>query len=265
MTHVEGDISRAREGSVLCIGINRPGKLNGFTPRMMEELARAYTELEDDPTVRVGLLHGQGDHFTAGLDLSLMAPHLASGAPLFPPTLVDPLDLAPDAPRRRSKPVVAAVRGITYTIGIELMLAADMVVAAADCRFAQLEVRRGIMATGGATVRFVARAGLGNALRYLLTGDEFDVHEALRLGLVQRVVPAGREFLEAMALAQRIAQAAPLAVAATRANALLGLEGGPGAAFNALPGSRARLSQTDDAAEGVRSFQEKRAARFMGS
>src|SRR5919201_1442833 len=82
---------------------------------------------------------------------------------------------------RRTKPLVAAVQGFCFTLGIELMLAADIVVAADDCRFAQLEVKRGIMATGGATLRMAERAGLGCALLHLLTGDEFGAAEALRL------------------------------------------------------------------------------------
>ena len=85
-----------------------------------------------------------------------------------------------------------------WTLGIELMLAADIVVAADNCRFSQLEVKRGIMATGGATLRMAERAGLGNALLHLLTGDEFGSAEALRLNFVQKVVPAGQQLAEAL-------------------------------------------------------------------
>jgi enoyl-CoA hydratase len=113
--------------------------------------------------------------------------------------------------------MVVAVKGITYTLGIELMLAADIVVAADDCRFSQLEVKRGIMATGGATLRMAERAGLGNALLHLLTGDEFGSAEALRLNFVQKVVPAGTQELgRSDAHRQAIAAQAPLAVVATR-------------------------------------------------
>jgi enoyl-CoA hydratase len=91
----------------------------------------------------------------------------------------------------RTKPVVVAVQGVCFAVGIELMLAADMVVAAEDTRFGQIEVRRGIFPNHGATLRIVERAGCGNAMRYLLTGDEFDAATALRLGLVQEVVPTG--------------------------------------------------------------------------
>ena len=96
---------------------------------------------------------------------------------------------------------MCAVQGICFTLGIELMLAADIVVAADDCRFAQIEVKRGIMPAGGATVRMVERAGWGNAQRYLLTGDEFGSAEALRLGFVQEVVPAGRQKARALEIA----------------------------------------------------------------
>ena len=99
---------------------------------------------------------------------------------VYPLGSIDPLSLRPPI---RTKPLVCAVQGICFTLGIELMLAADIVIAADDCRFAQIEVKRGIMPTGGATVRMVERAGWGNAQRYLLTGDEFGAAEALRLGL----------------------------------------------------------------------------------
>jgi enoyl-CoA hydratase/carnithine racemase len=160
--------------------------------------------------------------------------------------------------------MVTAVQGITYTLGIELMLAADIVVAADNCRFSQLEVKRGIMATGGATLRMAERAGLGNALLHLLTGDEFGSAEALRLNFVQKVVPAGQQLAEALKIAQAIAEQAPQAVVATRQNALKAVEHGPVVAMQEFISVQQRLSATDDAAEGVRSFVERRPARFTG-
>lgn len=260
----EGSIDCSVRGSLLLIAINRPAKRNGFTPKMFRELGQAYTRLDDDPALRVGVLHALGDHFTAGLDLPTIAPLMQRGEKAVPPGLVDPLDLGMEAYRRRSKPMVVAVQGITWTLGIELMLAADIVIAADNCRFSQLEVKRGIMATGGATLRMAERAGLGNALLHLLTGDEFGSAEALRLNFVQKVVPAGRELDEALRLAQAIAAQAPLAVTATRLNALKAVEHGPLAAMQEFIGVQQRLSNSEDAAEGVRSFVEKRPARFSG-
>src|SRR3954447_8024897 len=226
----EGCITCEARGPLLLVGINRPAKYNGFTPRLFRELGEAYTRLDDDAQLRVGVLHAFGKHFTAGLDLPTIAPLMQRGEKAIPPGLVEPTDLGTPGYRRRQKPMVAAVKGITYTLGIELMLAADVVIAADDCRFSQLEVKRGIMATGGATLRMAERAGLGNAMLHLLTGDEFGAAEALRLNFVQKVVPAGQELDEAMRIAGAIAAQAPLAVVATRLNALKAVEQGPLAA-----------------------------------
>lgn len=260
----EGRITCEARGPLLLVGIDRPAKLNGFTPRMFRELGEAYTRLDDDPQLRVGVLHAFGKHFTAGLDLPAIAPFMRRGEKLVTPGDVDPMDLGNAGLRRRTKPMVVAVKGIAYTLGIELMLAADVVVAADDCRFSQLEVKRGIMATGGATLRMSQRAGLGNAMLHLLTGDEFGAQEALRLNFVQKVVPAGQELDEAIRIAEQIAAQAPLAVVATRLNAVKAVEQGPLAAIEDFIAVQKRLANTEDAAEGVKSFVEKRAARFGG-
>ncbi len=262
--HADGGIVCEVRGAVLLIGINRPAKRNGFTPKMMDELGRAYTRLDDEPALRVGVLHAFGDHFTAGLDLPTIAPLMRAGKKAFPQGMVEPTDLGMEGYRRRTKPMVVAVKGITYTLGIELMLAADIVVAADNCRFSQLEVKRGIMATGGATLRMAQRSGLGNAMLHLLTGDEFDSAEALRLNFVQRVVPAGRELDEAVTIAQTIATQAPLAVVATRQNVLKALEHGPVVAMHDFIPVQHGLANSEDAQEGVASFVEKRPARFTG-
>lgn len=263
-SHPDGSVDYDVRAGVLMIAINRPAKRNGFTPKMFRELGEAYTRLDDDPALRVGVLHAAGEHFTAGLDLPTIAPLMQRGEKAVPLGLVDPLNLGMDGYRRRTKPMVVAVKGITYTLGIELMLAADIVVAADDCRFSQLEVKRGIMATGGATLRMAERAGLGNALLHLLTGDEFGSAEALRLNFVQKVVPSGTELEEALAIADAIAAQAPLAVTATRLNTLKAVEQGPVVAMHEFIETQQRLSRSEDAAEGVRSFVERRGARFQG-
>lgn len=257
----DGEILTRREGPVFAIGLNRPAKLNGFTPKMLRELAAAYTAFENDPDARVALLYAEGQHFTAGLDLPKVAPLMGEKNLLVAPGQIDPCN---NVPPFRTKPVVAAVQGITFTIGIELMLAADIVVAASDCRFSQLEVKRGLMATGGATIRMVERAGWGNAMLYLLTGDEFDVATALRLGFVQHVCEPGAQYAEALAIAQRIAAQAPLSVMATLRNARLAVDYSPAVAVEDFRPTQLRLVQSEDIKEGVASFIEKRPARFKG-
>jgi enoyl-CoA hydratase len=260
----QGSVDCTVQGELLLICINRPAKRNGFTPKMFKELGEAYTRLDDDAALRVGVLHAAGAHFTAGLDLPSIAPLMRRGEKAVPLGLVDPLDLGMAGYRRRVKPMVVAVQGITYTLGIELMLAADIVVAADDCRFSQLEVKRGIMATGGATLRMAERAGLGNAMLHLLTGDEFGSAEALRLNFVQRVVPAGQELAEAVKIAQSVAAQAPQAVVATRQNVLKAVEHGPLVAMHDFIEVQRRLANTEDAKEGVDSFVQRRSALFTG-
>jgi enoyl-CoA hydratase len=256
----EGTITTERRGALLLIGINRPAKRNGFTPRMYRELGEAYTLLDDDPALRVGVLHAFGDHFTAGLDLPTIAPLMQRGEKAVP--------LGPGGAQRPGHAGLPPAhqahgggrQGHHLPLGIELMLAADIVVAADDCRFSQLEVKRGIMATGGATLRMAERAGLGNAMLHLLTGDEFGSAEALRLNFVQKVVPAAHGAGRGAAIAQAIAEQAPLAVVATRLNVLKAVEHGPLIAMHEFISTQQRLSNSEDAGEGVRSFTEKRPA-----
>lgn len=253
----EGRIITEVQGHVLSITIDRPRKYNAFTPEMFLALAEAYTAYEADDSLWAAVLLASGSHFTAGLQLD----RFDITDRFSPEHLVDPLGLLP--PLRR-KPVVCGVRGICFTIGIELMLATDVVVAAPDTRFAQLEVKRGLMPFGGATMRFVERAGWGNAMRWLLTGGEFDGQEAQRIGLVQELVEAEQVPQRARALAEEIARQAPLAVAETRASAWRYAEAGEAAAIADFPAQLRRIATSEDYAEGVRSFIERRDAKFTG-
>lgn len=257
----EGRITTVRDGDLFLIGFDRPKKLNGFSLRMYRELIDAYTTMEQDNAVRVGVLYGHGAHFTAGLQLDQFVPLMARGEAAAPTGGIDPFSLREPM---RTKPVVCAVQGICFTLGIELMLAQDIVIAADDCRFAQIEVKRGIMPTGGATLRFVERAGWGNAQRYLLTGDEFGPAEAFRLGFVQEVVPAGQQFDRALAIARTVAEQAPLAVRASLASSRRYFEKGPAGMKPEMDAVQRKLAATEDAAEGLRSFTERRKARFTG-
>ena len=246
---------------ILTMAIDRPAKLNGFTPEMMDELVDAFTRLDEDANLWCGVVHAIGDHFTAGLDLPRFRERMQAGERSMDRAgMVDPTALG----RACRKPVVYAVKGITYTVGIELMLGGDIAVAADNCRFRQHEPLRGIHATGGATIRFVERGGWGNAMYHLLTSDEFTAQEAHRIGLVQEVVAAGQEYDRALELARLVCEGAPLAVQETKASSLRYLLEGQEAARSAFAATQARLAATDDAAEGLASFVEKRPPRFTG-
>ncbi len=248
---------------VVLIGLNRVPKRNAFDLEMYRALAAAFGTLHRNPELRCGVLFAHGAHFTGGIDLTEWAPLLREGRfPDLPEGAMDPLGL--DENNRLHKPVVMAVQGHCLTIGIELLLATDIRVAAADARFGQIEVKRGIFPAGGATIRLMQEIGWGNAMRYLLTGDELSAPEALRLGLVQEIVEPGKELARAVEIAQTVAAWSPLAVRATLDSARLARRQGEIAAFRGLLPAMLSLMSTEDAAEGLQSFKERRPAKFKG-
>jgi len=253
-----------KDGHVLLIGVDRAAKRNAWNLKVIDGIAVAYEQLAEDDDVRVGVVHGHGDHFSAGLDLAEVLPAVQEHGPsvLAGPGAYDPFGMwGTPVP----KPVVMAVQGIAFTLSIELALASDIVIAADDVRFRQLEVGRGILPFGGATVRAPAQLGWGNAMRFLLTGEEFGAAEALRIGLVQEVVRPGEQLPRAVALAKLIAAQAPLGVYGTLANARVACRGEAAtAAVEHLRELLPPLLKSEDAAEGVRSFVERRDARFTG-
>jgi enoyl-CoA hydratase len=264
---VEKKLTVERSGHILLMGLNRPGKMNAFDVDMFVELAVALGELDADPELRCGLLFAHGRHFTAGLDLSQWAPLLEQG--IFPPPLprgaCEPFGLYETSENRRvRKPMVMAVQGICFTIGLELLLGTDIRVAADDVRFAMLEIKRGIYPVGGVTIRLQREIGWGNCMRYILTGDEMHAPEAHRLGLVQELVPPGRQLESALRIAETISLQAPLAVQATLlASRQLQLKDQAKVVDKLVP-ELMKLMKSEDTAEGVRSFIERREARFKG-
>lgn len=256
-----GRVSREKRGHLLLIGLDRPAKRNAFDLGLLNDLSLAYGEFERDAEARVALVFAHGEHFTAGLDLAQVAPTFAAGW-VLPAGGCDPWGVFGGP--RVSKPVIVAAQGYCFTIGIELMLASDINLCASNTRFAQMEVQRGILPFGGATLRMPQTAGWGNAMRWLLTGDEFDAHEAYRLGLVQEVLASEELMPRALQLAERIAAQAPLGVQATLASARLAISQGEQAALDGLPPVVRELMASEDAQEGLRAMQERRPGDFKG-
>lgn len=255
-------ITVERDGHVLRIGFHRPEKRNAADMRLLQELSLAYGELDRDPELRVGFVFAHGDHFTGGLDLADVGPRIsAEGLNMVPEGGINPWAVDGTAVR---KPVVMAVQGTCLTLGIELILASDFAIAADSTVFGQVEVSRGILPFGGATIRFPRAVGWGNAMRWLLTGDSFDAAEALRIGLVQEVVPHGDQYARGLELAHRVAAQAPLAVQASLANARIAVRQGDAAAEAALQPELVRLASTEDSRIGMESFFTRQPANFVG-
>jgi len=258
-TAIEGRIRVERLDHILKVTIDNPAKKNSFSPDMMVQLSEALSLLDHDDALWVGVLCAEGRDFTAGLDMPKFFGPNAEVKPR-PEGGIDPFGLA----NQCRKPMVTAVQGIVYTVGIELMLAGDIVVAADDARFCQMEAKRGIAPLGGAHFRYITRSGWGDAMYHLLLCDEFDATEAHRIGLVQEVVPAGQQTERAMELARLIAKNAPLGIQATKEAGRQFIAGGEEAAIAAIPAIKERVLQSADAAEGIKSFVERRSAVFTG-
>ena len=253
-------VTTEKVGHVLKIGLNRPDKMNAADEEMLHQLALAYGELEKDKELRVGLVFAHGDHFTAGLDLFDVGPKMQTGKlQLVPVGGIDPWGIQT---KQVSKPVVMATRGTCFTLGVELALASDIVIAASDSKFAQLEVARAILPFGGGTIRLPKVAGHAKAMQYLLTGDSFGANEALAMGIINEIVQPGKELARAMQFAEKIAAQAPLAVQATLASARnADSENEKQQLFVRL----GNLMATKDVERGMQAFISKQPAQFEGN
>jgi enoyl-CoA hydratase len=251
-----------REDHILLIGVNRSEKRNAWNLEVIRAVAEAYAHLRDEPDLRVGVVHAYGEHFTAGLDLVDVLPAVAGGEieDILPAGSCDPWDfIAEPCP----KPVVVAVQGRCLTLGIELILASQVAVAASDTEFAQLEVARGIVPFGGASYRLPARLGAQGS-RYLLTAESFDAQEAKAIGLVSEIVEPGRQLTRAKEVAQKIAANAPIAVQAALATSRAAERAQRDAAASHIRQTVPQLASSKDAVEGMMAMMERRTPNFTG-
>jgi len=257
-----GKVTLEQRGAVLLIGIDRPLAQNLLDAPVLLGLGKAYYQLDHDDGLRVAVLYGLGADFSLGVDLASLAAAQAAGT--FPPKDPDFINSFGVRPPCRAKPVVVAAHGGVKFGAHELFLAADIRVAAADTKFSQGEVTRGVFPGGGATVRLPREIGWGNAMRYMLTGEEWGAEEARRLGTVQEVTPPGKQLDRAVEIAQKIAVAAPLGVRATLASSRQAVSADE-ALFPPLTAELLRLAQSEDRKEFVRASREGRAPVFRGN
>ena len=252
-----------RDEHVLLVSLNRPEARNAVNGPLTLALGTALEEADHDPEVRAVVLTGAGDaSFCAGADLKA----ISRGESLNPPG-TEAWGFAGVVQHPISKPVIAAVNGAAYGGGTELVLAADLAVAADTATFGLPEVRRGLIAAAGGLVRLPAQLPRKVAMHLILTGAPMDAATALRWGLVNEVVPPDRLLETALGLAHRIAANAPLAVQASKRVAL-GIRDGAvpdeADAWAANDHEILTLMGTEDALEGPLAFAEKREPQWKG-
>jgi len=246
-----------RRGHVLLATLNRPEARNAVNLELATLLGEALDEADRDPEIRAFVVTGAGDKaFCAGADLKA----LSRGEQLIPPDRAA-WGFAGYVSHPVSVPTIAAVNGFALGGGTELALASDLVVAAETAQFGLPEVKRGLLAAAGGVFRMPAQVPRKIAMELMLTGEPIDAVTAQRLGLVNRVVAADKVLEEALALADRIAANAPLAVQASKRIAL-GIQDGrvpaEEAAWALNEAEMLAVLRSEDAAEGPRAFAEKR-------
>ncbi len=255
-----------REGRIAYVTLNRPAVLNAMDLRMHEELGAAWDRIEADDEVRVAVLTGAGDRsFSVGQDLRERAGLNRAGA--APSTFGSRGQ--PGWPRLTerfglSKPVIARVHGYALGGGFELALACDIIVASEQAVFALPEARLGLVPGAGGAFRLARQIPLKLAMGYLLTGRQLTAAEALRLGLVNEVVPAGRLDQCVAEWTDDLLRAAPLAVRAIKEAVMRSLDMPLEQAFSTSFYWEQRRRQSMDAVEGPQAFAEKRKPVWRG-
>ena len=245
-----------RRGFVQVITINRPEAKNALNLAVATAVAAAVDELDESDDLRVGVLTGAGGTFSAGMDLKAF---LSGESPALPGRGLCGITQTP--PR---KPLIGAVEGWALAGGFELLLACDLVVAGEGSRFGVPEVKRSLVAAGGAAIQLPGRMPFALALELLLTGEPIDAARAAQVGLVNRLVPAGTAVDAAVDLANVIADNGPLAVAATKAVARGSVDWTFEEAWQKQGAIVGPVFASEDAREGATAFAEKRKPVWKG-
>lgn len=249
-----------REESTLWIILNRPQRLNTFNAVMIEELSDMLNTAEGDPSIKCVVITGEGDRaFSAGADLTMM-----KGTPVY----------AEEAARRgqktfgkveeMSKPVIAAINGYALGGGLELALACDLRIAAEHAELGNTEIRLGLMPGWGGTQRLVSIVGLARAKEMVMLGTRIKADEALRIGLVHKVVHYEKLKDEVRAIAKELAERPPIAMKYVKYAMNFGTQVPLEAGLRLEAALFGLSSSTEDLKEGVEAFFSKRKAEFKG-
>ena len=256
-----------KRGSVATLTLNRPETLNAMNVTMMAEFERLLLDVEADAEVRAVVLTGAGRGFSSGGDQKRQRDH--EEQPKFFDTdlggeVVERLHRCVLRLQRLPKPVLGCINGVAVGAGCNLALATDLRIASDAARFGEVFSRIGLVPDGGGTYFLPRLVGTAKALELIMLADIIDAQEALRLGLVNRVVPADQLQAETLQLAERLAQGPTMAYGLAKIGVYQGLEMSLEDVLNLEARNQALAGRSQDRQEGVAAFREKRAPRFIG-
>jgi enoyl-CoA hydratase len=249
---------------VTLLTLNRPDKLNALSNELLGAITAALDTIELNPDVRAVVITGAGRAFSAGADISAFQRHMEAGAAQAIAHFMRPGHLMTRRVESFCKPIIAAVNGLAFGGGCELVEATHLAVAAETASFCKAEINIGIIPTFGGTQRLPRNVGRKAAIELILTGRTFDALEAARLGLINRVVPSADVLGVALALARELATKPPLTLAAALTTIHRGMDAAIDDGLALEEAAFARIVPTHDAHEGVAAFVEKRSPRFLG-
>jgi len=260
-----GALQREYRGSVCVLTLNRPEKLNALNSNLICGLMDALDAIELDRGVRAVVITGAGRAFSAGADIAWFKPHMEAGSPEAIAKFLRPGQQMTRRVEAFPKPVIAAVNGLAFGGGCELVEATHIALAAQSATFSKAEIDIGIIPTFGGTQRLPRNIGRKVAIELILSGRRFGAEEAMQLGLVNRVVPDGELLAEAIDLAERLAMKPPLTVRAALSAIHRGMDAAIDDGLAIEEAAFATIVPTYDSQEGVAAFLEKRAPRFIGA
>jgi enoyl-CoA hydratase len=252
-------------GPVLLLTLNRPEKLNALNNELIAALTTALDRSELDRSVRAIVICGAGRAFSAGADISEFQPHLKEGPSEAITRFMRPGQRLTRRIEDFQKPIIAAVNGLAFGGGCELVEAAHIALAGESAVFSKAEVNIGIIPTFGGTQRLPRNVGRKAALELILSGRRFDATEALGLGLINRIVPDNALVKEAVAFAAELANKPPLTLAAALSAVHRGMDASIEDGLAIEEAAFARVVSTRDANEGVAAFLENRDPQFSGA
>jgi enoyl-CoA hydratase len=250
--------------AVAVLTLNRPEKLNALSKDLLNAIVDALDRIELDAALRAVVITGAGRAFSAGADITAFQRHMQAGPVEAVAHFMRPGHRMTRRVENFSKPVIAAVNGLAYGGGCELVESCHMAIAAEGAVFSKAEIDIGIIPTFGGTQRLPRNVGRKAALELILSGRAFDAAEAARLGLVNRVVAASDVLEAALALASDLARKPPHAIAAALSAVHRGMDASIDDGLAIEEAAFARIVPSYDANEGVAAFVEKRPPRFLG-
>ncbi|KGK90886.1 enoyl-CoA hydratase [Desulfosporosinus sp. HMP52] len=248
------------EDGIAMLTLNRPAVLNALNDQVFSELAEAAAKIANDPSVRVMIITGGEKVFAAGADIGQMASATAVEVTISDRPSHRALQIIENMPQ----PVIAAIAGYALGGGCELTLVADVRIAADNAQFGLPEIKLGILPGAGGTQRLPRLIGAGRAKELIFSGDFIKAEEALRIGLVNKVVPADLLFSEAKKMAKRFADRGAVALRMAKSSVNEGLRMDLEAGLQYEHKCFSLLFATEDQKEGMKAFLEKRPAKFLG-